>query len=89
MLLSDARLDQGLNEMYSCPTCRKPLFIGRPGHEANARTGEVLSDEQLAHQLSEGLDRQNTPGQTLPAGIFPNQTRNSMEASPWRFSSLL
>ncbi|KAJ0041994.1 hypothetical protein Pint_17220 [Pistacia integerrima] len=65
-------LDQGLNEMYSCPTCRKPLFVGRPENNATPRAGEVSSDEQLARQLSLGLDRQNNSAQTLPYWCFPN-----------------
>lgn len=81
-------LDQGLNEMYSCPTCRKPLFVGRREIEANSRPGEVSSDEQLARQLSMGLDRQNNTGQTLPTGVFPNQTQPPVEGSPWRNAGL-
>ncbi|XVE63893.1 hypothetical protein DITRI_Ditri07aG0057700 [Diplodiscus trichospermus] len=77
-------LDQGLNEVYSCPTCRKPLFPGRTENEANSRTGEVFSDEQLARQINSGLDRQNMPGHNLPAGVFPNQMQNPTEGSPWR-----
>ncbi|XWS51601.1 hypothetical protein CRYUN_Cryun12cG0190900 [Craigia yunnanensis] len=81
-------LDQGLNEVYSCPTCRKPLFLGRTENEANSRTGEVLSDEQLTRQINSGLDRQNMPGHTLPAGVFPNQMQNPVEGSPWRSAGL-
>lgn len=84
-----ARLDQGSSETYSCPTCRKPLFGGRLPNEANHhRTGEVLSDEQLAHQISAGLDHQNTSEHTLPTGVFPNQTQNPLEDGPWRFTLL-
>ncbi|KAJ9140004.1 hypothetical protein P3X46_030692 [Hevea brasiliensis] len=75
-------LDQGLNEMYSCPTCRKPLFVGRPDNEANRHGGDILSDEQLARQISEELDQQTTS--TLSAGVLPNQTHNSIEGRPWR-----
>ncbi|KAI5594832.1 hypothetical protein POPTR_003G109400v4 [Populus trichocarpa] len=81
-------LDQGLNEIYSCPTCRKPLFLGRPENEANTHTGEVLADEQLAHQINEGFDRQNTPGRALLDGAFPTQIQNSTESSPWRSAGL-
>ena len=83
-MLNITRLDQGLNEIYSCPTCRKPLFVGRPENEANTHTGEVLADEQLAHQINEGFDRQNTPGRALLDGAFPTQIQNSTESSPWR-----
>ncbi|KAF2587266.1 hypothetical protein F2Q70_00035068 [Brassica cretica] len=48
-------LDQGLNEVYSCSTCRKPLFAGRTENEANPRTTEVSSDELLARQLERDL----------------------------------
>lgn len=75
--------------MYSCPTCRKPLFVGRREIEANSHPGEVSSDEQLARQLSMGLDRQNNTGQTLPTGVFPNQTQPPVEGSPWRLSSYI
>ncbi|XP_004140081.1 E3 ubiquitin protein ligase RIN2 isoform X1 [Cucumis sativus] len=81
-------LDQGLNEYYSCPTCRKPLFVGRQENDVNPRAGETFSDEQLARQISAGLNRQNATIPTLPAGIFPNQTQNPVEGSPWRSTSL-
>lgn len=73
-------LDQGLNEIYSCPTCRKPLFVGRPESEATSHSRAVSSDEQLARQLSSGLDRANAEG----GGVFPNQNQNSTEANAWR-----
>lgn len=79
-----SRLDQGLNEYYSCPTCRKPLFVGRQENDVNPRAGETFSDEQLARQISAGLNRQNATIPTLPTGIFPNQTQNPVEGSPWR-----
>ncbi|GKV17591.1 hypothetical protein SLEP1_g28070 [Rubroshorea leprosula] len=81
-------LDQGLNEVYSCPTCRKPLFLGRPENETNIHTGEVLSDEQLARQMALGFDQQNASGHTLPAGVFSNQMQNPVEGSPWRSAGL-
>ncbi|EXC08935.1 hypothetical protein L484_003387 [Morus notabilis] len=81
-------LDQGLNEFYACPTCRKPLFVGRSEDEANPRNAEVLSDEQLARQISSGLDRQNTSGNILPTGVLPNQIQNSTESGPWRSPGL-
>ncbi|TYI17788.1 hypothetical protein ES332_A07G049100v1 [Gossypium tomentosum] len=69
-------LDQGLNEAYSCPTCRKPLFLGRTENEVNSR------------QINSGLDRQNMPGHTLATGVFPNQMQNPVEGSPWRSAEL-
>ncbi|KAM1708798.1 hypothetical protein TB2_001677 [Malus domestica] len=81
-------LDQGLNEIYSCPTCRKPLFVGRPENEVHSRSEGTSNDEQLARQISSGLDRQNTPGQAIPAGVFPNQAQNPAEGDPWRGAGL-
>uniref|UniRef100_A0A803LMJ2 RING-type domain-containing protein n=1 Tax=Chenopodium quinoa TaxID=63459 RepID=A0A803LMJ2_CHEQI len=73
-------LDQGLNEVYSCPTCRKPLFVGRSESEASSHTRVVSSDEQLARQLSSGVDPVNAGG----VGVFPNQNQISPEVNPWR-----
>ncbi|KAK7271556.1 hypothetical protein RJT34_27554 [Clitoria ternatea] len=80
-------LDQGLTEMYTCPTCRKPLFTGQPESENNFNTGAVSSDEQLARQLSAGFDRPNSARHTMPTGLFPNQTLNT-EGVPWRGAGL-
>ncbi|KAA8539802.1 hypothetical protein F0562_026494 [Nyssa sinensis] len=81
-------LDQGLSENYSCPTCRKPLFLGRSEGVTNPYTREVSTDEQLARQISSALDRHNPPGHTLPTGVFPNQTQNPLESGPWRGAGL-
>lgn len=85
---ANARLDQGLSEIPSCPTCRKPLFASRPRGEGNSPSVDVSSDEQLARQLSSGFDGQNTSGR-IPTGVLPNQTHNPLENNAWRFSSLL
>ncbi|KAG5558369.1 hypothetical protein RHGRI_008336 [Rhododendron griersonianum] len=77
-------LDQGLTENYSCPTCRKPLHAGRPEEEANPRAVDVSTDEQLARQISTGLDRHNPPGHTMPTAVFPNQMQNPLEGGAWR-----
>ncbi|KAH9602354.1 hypothetical protein KSS87_020019 [Heliosperma pusillum] len=74
-------LDQSLMEMYTCPTCRKPLFVGRPEREANSNTRAISTDEQLAHQLSAGLD---LPNAGRIDGSFPNQNQNSIGADAWR-----
>lgn len=76
-------LDQGLSEIYSCPTCRKPLFVGRPEGEAITHPRVVPSDEQLARQLSSGLERPNAGGH---GGAFPNQSQNPLET--WRGTGL-
>jgi autocrine motility factor receptor len=70
--------------MYTCPTCRKPLFAGRPENETSTSTGVISSDEQLAREISAGFDRQNSNRHTMPAGLFPNQTPNNAEGVPWR-----
>lgn len=87
MLILDIyfRLDQGLTENYSCPTCRKPLFVGRPENEVNTRAAEVSGDEQLARQMSLVLDRSNLPGHPLPTEVFRNHTQNPLENRDWRF----
>ncbi|KAG5021124.1 hypothetical protein JHK87_016979 [Glycine soja] len=81
-------LDQGLAEMYTCPTCRKPLFAGVPGNETNSDAGTISSDEQLARQISAGLDRPNSARHTMPTGFYPNQTLNTPEGVPWRGAGL-
>ncbi|KOM42995.1 hypothetical protein LR48_Vigan05g059900 [Vigna angularis] len=81
-------LDQGLTEMYTCPTCRKPLFEGVPENEASSDTGTMSSDEQLARQISAGLDRPNNARHAMPTGLYPNQTLNTPEGldSGWLHS---
>ncbi|GFZ15199.1 RPM1 interacting protein 2 [Actinidia rufa] len=81
-------LDQGLSENYSCPTCRKPLQMGRPEDEPNPRAVDVSTDEQLARQLSSGFDRNNPPGHTLPTGVLPNQMQNPLDGGAWRGTGL-
>ena len=73
-----------MTEIYTCPTCRKPLFAARPENETNSSTGVISSDEQLARQMSAGFDRQNSARHNMPAGLFPNPTLNNAEGVPWR-----
>lgn len=77
---ADARLDQGLSDNYSCPTCRKPLFVGTPEGNSVPHSGDVSSDEQLARQLSSTLELQNAP-----SGVIPNQIQTPLERDDWRF----
>ncbi|XAR71810.1 hypothetical protein NMG60_11018238 [Bertholletia excelsa] len=79
-------LDQALNENYSCPTCRKPLNVGRPegSRGTNAHAADVSTDEQLAHQISSRLDRRNPPGRTLPTGVLAGQMQNPSGSGSWR-----
>ncbi|CAH9139722.1 unnamed protein product [Cuscuta epithymum] len=77
-------LDQGLNENYSCPTCRKPLFVGRAENEVNSQAAQVSGDEQLARQMSLVLDRSNLPGHPHPTEVFHNHQQNPLENREWR-----
>ncbi|KAI8007938.1 E3 ubiquitin protein ligase RIN2 [Camellia lanceoleosa] len=81
-------LDQGLSENYSCPTCRKPLHMGRPEDEANPRAADVSTNEQLARQINSALELHNHPDQTLPTGVFPNQIQNPLESGALRGAGL-
>ncbi|MFS7958525.1 putative chromatin regulator PHD family [Helianthus anomalus] len=74
-------LDQGLSDNYSCPTCRKPLFVGTPEGNSVPHSGDVSIDEQLARQLSSTLDLQNAP-----TGVIPNQIQTPFERDDWRGS---
>ncbi|XP_054815900.1 E3 ubiquitin protein ligase RIN2 isoform X2 [Prosopis cineraria] len=76
-------LDQGLAEMYTCPTCRKPLFVGRPQNEASFNMRETSSEEPHVSQIGSGLDQPNAGRHAMAAGLFPNQTPN-MEGISWR-----
>lgn len=80
-------LDQGLSESYSCPTCRKPLFTGRPENVVNTTAAEISRDEQLARQMSTGLDRPNLPGHNTHPGVFNNPSQNT-ETGDWRRSGI-
>lgn len=84
-LQNNYRLDQGLTENYSCPTCRKPLFIGRSENEVNPQTADVRGDELLAREMSMGLDQLNLPGHALQNEASRNQIHNPLESSDWRF----
>lgn len=77
-----------MTEIYTCPTCRKPLFVGRPENEANFNVQESSIEEEHAQQTSAGLDWPNPGRHTMAAGLYPNQIPNSMEGIPWRFKFL-
>ncbi|XP_042053500.1 E3 ubiquitin protein ligase RIN2-like [Salvia splendens] len=76
-------LDQCLNESYSCPTCRKPLFTSRSESSVNPNTADLSRDEQLAHQISTALNGPDLPGHNMHRGVFSNQAQN-VEMSDWR-----
>ncbi|KAK1421389.1 hypothetical protein QVD17_23687 [Tagetes erecta] len=71
-------LDQGLSDNYSCPTCRKPLFVGTTEGNSVPHSGDVSSDEQLARQLSSTLELPN-----VPSGVIPNQIQTPLERDDW------
>lgn len=76
-------LDQGLSEIYSCPTCRRPLF-SRPETNTRSHPGEVLNGERLAQQVNVGQERPAIPGQGLPIGTFSDRPQTTSESFPWR-----
>ncbi|KAG8080557.1 hypothetical protein GUJ93_ZPchr0007g3437 [Zizania palustris] len=58
-------LDQGLMDGYSCPTCRRPLFLSSQGH-TRSTTAEVTNVQLIAEQLNVGLNQQRIPGHEHP-----------------------
>ncbi|GJN32315.1 hypothetical protein PR202_gb20813 [Eleusine coracana subsp. coracana] len=56
-------LDQGLMDGYSCPTCRRPLFLSSEGH-VRSTTAEVENVQRIAEHM--GLTQQRVPGNELP-----------------------
>ncbi|XP_071705658.1 E3 ubiquitin protein ligase RIN2-like [Rutidosis leptorrhynchoides] len=79
-------LDQGLSDNYSCPTCRKPLFVNTTDGNVVPHPVDVSRDEQLARQLSSRFEQQSVPGHTLPTGVVPNQIQTPLERDDWRGS---
>ncbi|KAL3699715.1 hypothetical protein R1sor_017737 [Riccia sorocarpa] len=73
-------LDQGLADTYSCPTCRRPLFMGSASISSPAtQGGERLSGDTIGRSFSNsvgGSDGQNWP--QLPAS---SGSRSSISAS--------
>lgn len=73
-------LDQGIGETYSCPTCRRPLFMGGSRTSPNASVGQQLVEgEQLVRPVNTGPDAlaQNLSENSLPAGPFSTEQWNS------------
>jgi hypothetical protein len=68
------RLDQGLMDGYSCPTCRRPLFLSSEGH-VRSTTTEVENVQRIAEQLNMGLTQQRVPGNE-----FPVEQQNTSDA---------
>ncbi|XP_072957109.1 E3 ubiquitin protein ligase RIN2-like isoform X1 [Typha angustifolia] len=81
-------LDQGLTDVYSCPTCRRPLFVSTPQRRTSSIVEEAVSDEQLAEQFNVGLNQQRISGHALPVGgAFPDHQQNRSDAV-WRGAAL-
>ncbi|OAY63290.1 E3 ubiquitin protein ligase RIN2 [Ananas comosus] len=73
-------LDQGLTEVYSCPTCRRPLFLSAPQRHTGSIAEDAADGQQLAEQFNLGLNQQGIPGHALPVGAFPDQQQNPSDA---------
>ncbi|XP_011624432.1 E3 ubiquitin protein ligase RIN2 isoform X3 [Amborella trichopoda] len=75
-------LDQGHGEVYSCPTCRRPLFSCGSQENTNLQAGQVSEDVHLARQMASGMDPQRLSGH--PDTVFLNQQQNPSGSSAWR-----
>ena len=54
------RLDQGLADGYSCPTCRRPLFLSGSREHLRSSMGDESTSEQLSLSNSEGDERRES-----------------------------
>ncbi|WOL05651.1 hypothetical protein Cni_G14380 [Canna indica] len=79
-------LDQGLTEVYSCPTCRRPLFVSNPQGDTRSVSGNATADQQIAQHLNLGVNQQRIPVHALPLGALQNQQQNTPETL-WRGAS--
>eukprot|EP01018_Ginkgo_biloba_P037385 Gb_13512 [translate_table: standard] len=80
-------LDQGLGETYSCPTCRRPLFMGSSRATPNAAAGhQLVEGEQLVRHINTATDTmsQNQSENIIPAGPFSTQQWNTPGIGMWR-----
>ncbi|KAK1307349.1 E3 ubiquitin protein ligase RIN2 [Acorus calamus] len=77
-------LDQGLNGVYSCPTCRRPLFPSSQREQVNSGASEIVNDGQLGMQRRPGLDLHTMAANAVPEGVFPGQQGNPSDPSTWR-----
>ncbi|XP_074581638.1 E3 ubiquitin protein ligase RIN2-like [Curcuma longa] len=79
-------LDQGLTDVYSCPTCRRPLFASIASNVqggVRSASGNAIDGQQLAEHLNLGLNQQRVPGHALPLGASPNPSQNTSDTI-WR-----
>ncbi|KAL5198914.1 hypothetical protein ABZP36_002426 [Zizania latifolia] len=82
-------LDQGLMDGYSCPTCRRPLFLSSQGH-TRSTTAEVANVQLIAEQLNVGLNQQRIPRHEHPIehqnpsdNVWRGGGLDSSWAPPW------
>ncbi|KQK16229.1 E3 ubiquitin protein ligase RIN2 [Brachypodium distachyon] len=82
-------LDQGLMEGYSCPTCRRPLFLSPQG-QTRSTTAEVPNIQLIAEQLNMGLNQQRVHGHENPVEqpnpsdtVWRGAGLDSSWAPPW------
>lgn len=71
-------LDQGISDVYSCPTCRSPLFPSTSGNDGN-------DGGEIEHTLHEnlGLNLFRPTGQAVPIDPSFDHQQNSTE-NIWR-----
>ncbi|URE21949.1 hypothetical protein MUK42_10700 [Musa troglodytarum] len=79
-------LDQGLTEMYSCPTCWRPLFVSSPRGHTRSISGNGTDDPQLPEYLNLGMNLQTVPDHAPPLGASPNQQQNASDTI-WRVAA--
>ncbi|KAL2624061.1 hypothetical protein R1flu_008306 [Riccia fluitans] len=79
-------LDQGLAEAYSCPTCRRPLFMGSPSISSSDTQSQRFS-EDIGRSFSNALgsrDGQNRPHQPAsPGSSSPISSSDPLARQPW------
>ncbi|XP_020263730.1 E3 ubiquitin protein ligase RIN2-like isoform X1 [Asparagus officinalis] len=71
-------LDQGMADVYSCPTCRRPLFLSNFPDSASSIPVQGINNDRLTEEVSMGLH-----ARPLPVGLLPNQQQNPSDAM-WR-----
>ncbi|XP_042462222.1 E3 ubiquitin protein ligase RIN2-like [Zingiber officinale] len=76
-------LDQGLTEGYSCPTCRRPLFVPNAQDGSRSASATGTDGNQLVEHLNLGLNQARVPVHALPLGASPNQRQNTSDTI-WR-----
>ncbi|XP_074558715.1 E3 ubiquitin protein ligase RIN2-like [Curcuma longa] len=76
-------LDQGLADAYSCPTCRRPLFVPIAQEGTMSASGNAIDGQQLVEHLNLGLNQPRVTGHALPLGAPPNPPQNASNTI-WR-----